>query len=80
MVPAFSPKTAEKYIPQTLELAESTCADWAATTEAKGEDGMKAYTFQESHGKLAFLTSMLASRAAWITFFVIHVASTQDKQ
>lgn len=80
MVPAFSPKTAEKYIPQTLELAKSTCADWAATTEAKGEDGMKAYTFQESHGKLAFLTSMLASRAAWITFFVIHVASTQDKQ
>ncbi|KAL0053981.1 hypothetical protein WJX82_001945 [Trebouxia sp. C0006] len=49
MVPAFSPKTAEKYIPQTLELAKSTCADWAATTEAKGEDGMKAYTFQESH-------------------------------
>ncbi len=62
MVPAFSPKTAEKYIPRTLELAESTCADWTATAEAKGEDGMKAYTFQESHGKLA--TSMLASQAA----------------
>jgi len=46
LVPALSPKVATKYIPRTVELAESACAEWAKANKMKGEDGMKAFTFQ----------------------------------
>ena len=35
-----------KYVPHTVELAESACAEWAKANKMKGEDGMKAFTFQ----------------------------------
>ncbi|KAA6428847.1 MAG: hypothetical protein FRX49_00957 [Trebouxia sp. A1-2] len=46
LVPALSPKVATKYIPRTVELAESACAECAKANKMKGEDGMKAFTFQ----------------------------------
>jgi len=46
LVPALSPKVSTKYVPHTVELAESACAEWAKANKMKGEDGMKAFTFQ----------------------------------
>ena len=44
--PAFTPKASQQYIPRMVEIAEELCAEWAATKHVKGEDTMKAYTFQ----------------------------------
>ncbi|DBA99082.1 hypothetical protein WJX77_010814 [Trebouxia sp. C0004] len=46
VAPAFAPKTALAYIPRTVELAESFCAEWADARTVQGFDGMKNFTFQ----------------------------------
>ena len=46
VTPAFAPKTALAYIPRTVELAESFCAEWADARTVQGFDGMKNFTFQ----------------------------------
>ena len=46
LAPAFTPKVSQQYIPRTAEIAQALCADWAASKSVKGEDSMKAYTFQ----------------------------------
>ncbi len=48
VAPAFAPKTALAYIPRTVELAESFCAEWADARTVQGFDGMKNFTFQVS--------------------------------
>ena len=44
--PAFTPKVSQQYVPRILEIAEELCAEWAEAKYTKGEDCMKAYTFQ----------------------------------
>jgi len=46
VAPSFSPKTALAYIPRTVQLAESFCAEWADARTVQGFDGMKNFTFQ----------------------------------
>ena len=44
--PAFTPKVSQQYVPRMVEIAEDLCAEWATAKHVKGEDTMKAYTFQ----------------------------------
>ena len=44
--PAFTPKVSQQYVPRILEIAQELCAEWAEAKYMKGEDCMKAYTFQ----------------------------------
>ena len=46
ILPAFTPKVSQQYIPRLVEIAEELCAEWAAVKMVKGEDCMKAFTFQ----------------------------------
>ena len=63
VTPSFAPKAALAYIPCTVELAESFCAEWAAARTVQGFDGMKNFTFQVAyyrglqHSMLLFLLS-----------------------
>ena len=47
LMPYFSPKVVStRYLERTLEIAQQTCADTATCKDVKGEDFMKAFTFQ----------------------------------
>ena len=48
LAPAFTPKVSQLYIPRTTEIAQEMCAEWAKEKFVKGEDTMKAFTFQVS--------------------------------
>lgn len=46
LAPAFTPKANQQYIPRIVEIAEELCAEWADAKHVKGEDVVKAYTYQ----------------------------------
>ena len=53
LMPYFSPKVVStRYLERTLEIAQETCADTVASTNVKGEDFMKAFTFQVTRSML----------------------------
>ena len=46
LAPALTPKATQQYIPRIVEVAEELCTEWAEARQLKGEDAMKAFTFQ----------------------------------
>lgn len=54
VTPAFTPRVSQQYVPRILEIAEELCAEWAEAKYTKGEDCMKAYTFQVIYPTLLY--------------------------
>ena len=76
LAPALTPKATQQFIPRILEVAEELCTEWAETRQLKGEDAMKAFTFQVALPCPALTCPALPCPACFVMLCIAVSATT----